>query len=264
MNLLTIILYITAVTSAQIHLTQEQQVAVLQEAQVAYDLGVSLKSTDSEASNVSFRRASNRYQLLIDDGVKNGNLWYNLGNAQLQSGEIGESIAAYRSAERFIPSNGRLSTNLQYARSLVNNPVSNDDATSLIHRLTTLHTAVPIHLRLTATVVFWIACWVFISMRLCTKVQYFKTISIVLAIVTLVLGTSVGVDLLGQHQEYGVVVEDEVIVRKGNGMNYAPMFVQPINEGIEFEIIEFRSNWLHIRLQNGAQGWIQMKDAQIV
>jgi tetratricopeptide (TPR) repeat protein len=255
---------ILSLSSPDVHLTLEQQIAVLEEAQHAYDRAIRLQTADPVASKESFRRASNRYQILVDDGIKNGKLWYDLGNAQLQSGEIGEAIAAYRSAQRFIPSNGRLVTNLEYARSLVTNPMLLEGSTSILKRLAFWHDTVPTELRLIVGIVFWIGCWTLVATRFFILIPGFKTVTITLGLATLALGVSVGADFANQHQRHGVLTAKEVIVRKGNSLQDAPMFQDPIQEGIEFDILGVRSGWLHIRLQNGGEGWIQQDDAQVV
>jgi tetratricopeptide (TPR) repeat protein len=256
--------FIIALSSNQVHLTDEQQLAVLQEAQVAYDNGVSLQTADPVASIESFRRSADRFQLLIHDGVKNGKLWYDLGNAQLQSGEIGEAIAAYRSSQRYIPSNGRLTANLKYARTRVANQIKSENTASIFTRLAFWHEALPTQVRLVIGIIFWFSCWTLISVRLFRSIPGFKTASISLGCAAIALGLSVGADIVDQHQDHGVLTANEVIVRKGNGVNYAPMLKDPIHEGIEFEIIEQRPDWLHIKLPNGSTGWIQEEDAQIV
>ena len=256
-----------ALSSNQMHLTQDQQLAVLQEAQVAYENGVSLQTSDPVASKESFRRSADRFQILVNDGIENGRLWYDLGNAQLQVGEIGEAIGAYRSAQRYIPSDGRLAANLQYARSQVSNPIKNEGTTSILKRLAFWHDALPTQVRLSVGIVFWFGFWALISIRLFRNqsgVPGFKTASVVLGCAAIALVVSVGADIANQHQDHGVLTANEVIVRKGNGVNYAPMLKDPIHEGVEFDIIEQRPEWLHIKLPNGSTGWIQEEDAQIV
>jgi len=261
---LSTLLCVVAFSTADVHLSKEQQIAVLQEAHVAYNNGIDLQTADPVAAKESFRRSANRYQLLVDDGIENGKLWYDLGNAQLQSDEIGEAIAAYRSAQRYIPSDGRVETNLTYARSLVANLESAEDSVSLLKRLAFWHVSLPTQVRLGAGITFWIACWALISARLFRSIPGFKTASISLGLAAVALGVSVGADIADQHQEHGVLIAKDVIVRKGNGLNYAPMFQEPIHEGMEFEILGMRKEWLHIRLPNGSVGWIQRDDAQVV
>ena len=264
MIIIPTLLCILSLSPQDIHLTSEQQSAILVEAQTAYDSAVQLQTSDPVASKDLFRRAANRYQLLVDDGIENGKLWYDLGNAQLQSNEIGEAIAAYRSSQRYMPSDRRLQTNLEYARTLVTNNMASKDTTSILKRLAFWHESLPTQLRLGLGIIFWFACWSIVSVRLFRSVPGFKTLSISLGCIALALGISVGIDISDQYQNHGVLTAKEVIVRKGNGVNYAPLFQEPMNEGVEFEILGRRSDWLHIKLQNGSTGWIQKDDAQIV
>jgi tetratricopeptide (TPR) repeat protein len=264
MILIPALLCILASSPQDIHLSNDQQDAVLTEAQNAYDNAVLLQTSDPVASKDLFRRAANRYQLLVDDGIENGKLWYNLGNAQLQVGEIGEAIAAYRSSQRYMPSDGRLQANLEYARTLVTNPITAKGTSSILKRLAFWHESLPTQVRLGVGITFWFACWALVSVRLFRRVPGFKTISISLGCIALSLGVSVGIDISDQYQNHGVLTAKEVIVRKGNGLSYAPMLKDPLHEGIEFDIIQQRPDWLHIKLPNGSTGWIQEEDAQIV
>ena len=54
----------------------------------------------------------------------------------------------------------------------------------------------------------------------------------------------------------GVVVVDEVTVRKGNAESYEPAFTEPMTEGMEFRLVERRGSWLQIELSNGNRGWV--------
>lgn len=262
--LTTVTLALLATIAPNMQLSKEQSKAVLQEAQSAYDQGIRLQTADPVASKESFRRAAERFQILVDTGIENGKLWYNLGNAQLQSGEIGEAIASYRAGKRYIPSDGRVTANLRYARSLVTNPIQGEDAKSILSRLAFWHDDLPTQVRLAFCVVFWFVCWGLISTRLFRQIPGYKSATILLGCASVALGASVWVDIVDQHQDHGVVTTNEVFVRKGNGVNYAPMLKDPIHEGIEFEVIEQRPDWLHIKLPNGTTGWIQQDDAQIV
>ncbi|MDP6541333.1 MAG: hypothetical protein QGF07_00980 [Phycisphaerales bacterium] len=265
MNILLIgAILLIASPSTDFQLTKDQQVAALNEAQTAYDNGVSLQTVDPVAAKESFRRSANRFQLLVNDGVENGRLWYNLGNANLQADEIGEAIAAYRLAQRYIPSDGRVAANLQYARSLVRNPIEARNSKTIWKRLAFWHRALPTKVRLIFGIICWFSFWGLIITRIYTTIAGFKTASIGLGCFAIALGISVGADIVHEHQDQGVLTTNEVILRKGNGTNYAPTFKQPIHEGIEFEIIEQRPNWLHIMLPNGSKGWIHEEDAQVV
>ena len=71
-------------------------------------------------------------------------------------------------------------------------------------------------------------------------------------------------DVIDQHADSGVLITEDVVVRSSNGIQHPPLFNTPLSEGIEFDIVDERSNWLQIVLPNGQTGWIEKQDAQIV
>ena len=99
-------------------LSADQRLRILEEAQTAYAEGVDLAATDGPRAIGSFKEAARRYEQLATDGVRNGFLYYDLGNAYLQARDIGSAILWYRRAGRLVPGDPRLEHNLATARSL--------------------------------------------------------------------------------------------------------------------------------------------------
>jgi SH3-like domain-containing protein len=62
----------------------------------------------------------------------------------------------------------------------------------------------------------------------------------------------------------GVITAAEVVARQGDGPNYPPSFKDPLHAGLEFEMIEQRPGWLHIRLSDGADAWVPADAAGLV
>ena len=60
----------------------------------------------------------------------------------------------------------------------------------------------------------------------------------------------------------GVIMAEEVVVRKGNGESYTPQLPQPLHAGTEFVVLEERGSWLAIQLNNGINGWIR-RDSEL-
>ncbi|MHC4066533.1 MAG: SH3 domain-containing protein, partial [Planctomycetota bacterium] len=81
--------------------------------------------------------------------------------------------------------------------------------------------------------------------------------------VTLAISVGAGLKTSAAHRE-GVITAAEVVVRKGNGEGYEPQFEQPLGEGVEFEMLEQRDDWLHVRLADGKEGWIRLREAELI
>ncbi len=204
-SITTLFCILALASPAELHLSHEQQISVLSEAQGSYDSAIQLQTSDPVASKELFRRSANRFQLLVDDGIDNGKLWYNLGNAQLQAGKIEDAIAAYRSSQMYMPSDARLSTNLEYAETLVSNTKETNDATSILQRITFWHATLPTQARLTLGVIFWVACWALLALRFFRVIPYFKTATITFGCLALILGASIVADSANQQAEQGVI-----------------------------------------------------------
>ena len=89
--------------------------------------------------------------------------------------------------------------------------------------------------------------------------------AIVAAILLVCLLTSVVIDSHRRaHTTYGVITAPEVVARQGDGPNYPPSFKDPLHAGTEFELIEQRPGWFHIKLADGTDAWIPDDNAGLV
>lgn len=64
----------------------------------------------------NFAKAARLYEALIQEGYKNGHLYYNLGNAYFRLDNLGKAIGNYLQASQYLPRHEDLIANLQYAR----------------------------------------------------------------------------------------------------------------------------------------------------
>ncbi|MDY7110083.1 MAG: SH3 domain-containing protein [Planctomycetota bacterium] len=254
-----------AAPRAEAALTQPQREAILAEAQELYDRGVALRGSDPEAAREVFRDAAARFRQLIDDGVRNGHLHYNLGNAYLQAGEIGRAILEYRRAERYTPGEARLAHNLEYARSLRRDRIAPSGERALARALLAWHLGTSIGSRFAVFAAAYLVFWLVSLAHLFRPAATWRWAAGLAAVLWLACGISVLVDVTWDGStRQGVVLVDEVIVRKGNGEGFEPQFEQPLHQGVEFEVLDRRGDWFQIELRDGKTGWIRADQAGLV
>jgi len=63
---------------------------------------------------------------------------------------------------------------------------------------------------------------------------------------------------------YGGVVTAEVVARQGDGRNYQPSFTAPLHAGTEFRLLEKRTSWLRVELNDGRQCWLPAQSCELV
>jgi hypothetical protein len=62
----------------------------------------------------------------------------------------------------------------------------------------------------------------------------------------------------------GVITAKEVVARQGDGPNYPASFKDPLHAGTEFELLEHRPGWMHLKLSNGTDAWIPADTAELI
>ena len=62
----------------------------------------------------------------------------------------------------------------------------------------------------------------------------------------------------------GVITIQEIVARQGNGHNYPESFKGPLHAETEFDLIERRSGWFHIRLSGDSDAWIPETAADLI
>ncbi|MCA9295603.1 MAG: hypothetical protein KC983_03780 [Phycisphaerales bacterium] len=252
------LVFVTPAWSAA--LTETQRSAVLAEADEAYTAAIAKKREQPAAADALFRTAASKYQVLVDDGVVNGKLYYNLGNAQMQSGRIGAAIHSYRIAQELIPGDARLEQNLSFARSQRRTKLAPTGTQALTDALLGWHGHLSWRAKFIAFGIVWCGLWLTVYAMLRTSGG--RLLAGALAVAAVALGVSLVVDLIGQREAGEIVGRDAVIVRggvtlrKGDGEGFDPAYEEPLDDGVECTILEVRPNWMHVELTNDAEGWV--------
>ncbi len=241
--------------------------ALFAEAQTAFDRGLDERAKDSPRAAASFEHAASTWQRIIDEqGIHNGRLLYNIGNAHLLAGELGPAILSYRRAEQYIGGDRHLVSNLQQARRRVTTHIEPKASSRVREDLLFWHDDWSTRTRLLLLVVFSGIMWLWALARLGRSRRAWPRWPVWTAgVVAVALVVSLTVEQLGiDRQPQGVVMRD-VTGRLGpSEIGYEPSFTEPLAEGVEFSVIEDRRDWLLARLVDGRETWLPRQAVTLV
>jgi tetratricopeptide (TPR) repeat protein len=205
-----------------------------------------------------FAQAAAAYQTLVDSGVVDGVLYYNLGNAYFKSGDLGRAILNYRRAQRLLPRDADIAANLTLARAQTKDQLGTEESglaqfvTHVLVGWTTLDEAAALALGL------WIVlCGLFIAKMVLRRWHgvLFRIVTLVVAVALALCVLSVGLRIADAHgRPPGVIVADTVEVHSGPGNDYLTEF--SLHAGAEIRVIEARAGWVRIALPGDLQGWV--------
>lgn len=246
-------------------LTYAQQLVQLEQANRAFEQA--LTSPTPEAAQDYYQQAIAGYEQLVAAGIHNARLYYNLGNAYFRRNDLGHAILHYRRGLRLEPGNRQLQANLNYARSrrIDHIEVSGQPQHALLPQLFFWSDEVSVPTQWTLALLGYGLAWGCAFWHL-----FWRRASLLwglagAAFCCLIFASSAW---LTQSQyttrPAGVIVAEEVVVRKGNGESYTPQLPQPLHAGTEFVVLEARGSWLAIQLDNGTSGWIRRESAALL
>ncbi len=211
-----------------------------------------------EAGN--YQQAAQIYQQLLDQGVKDGDLYYNLGSAYYMQGELGHAIVNYQRAAELSPRDEDIRSNLALAQSQVGSPFP-DEAPTPVESLADLTGR---WLSLNEIAIIALGLWFLLGLLLFagrlfdpgslrSGIQY---VALLVLILVLMAGISLGSRLYTDRSApEGVVVAPIVAVSSEPGEQY----VTELNliSGTSVGIAETSGDWIRLSVPgNAVQGWV--------
>ncbi len=246
-------------------MSRARRVEVFYQAQRAYEKGVELARSAPDQAGEHLREAANDFQALVDDGVRNGRLHYNLANTYLRLNEPGRAILHYRKAQRYMPDNPRLIEGLRVARGLRRNDLPVTGGTALVRALLFWHYGSSLRTRAWLGLTLYAAFWIGALAATFFRHVAWRYVLPVVVVLWVALGLSVAGTLYAEaHHPEGVIVADDVTVTKDPGIGSSPAFKEKLHEGVEFRLIDRQGDWLHIELPNAKSGWVSREAVELI
>ena len=247
-------------------LTRDAVVDLYSEAKSLFHQATEKASHDGEAAKALYERAVRRFERIASEGgVRNGKLYYNIGNAYFRMGDVGRAILNYRRARLYAPSDPNLIQNLHYARSRRLDPFETRQEDRILHTLLFWHYDLSKSTRSVLFVVGFAAFWLGATVRLFASKALPRWPLVAVGVVGGLLLASLVTETVAERRRVpGVVLASEVVARKGDGGTYEPSFKEPLHAGTEFALLETRQDWRRIRLPDGKECWVPARAIELV
>ena len=233
-----------------VHAQSEAWAAVMAQGNSQYEVG-------------DYPGAIEKYQMITDSGVKNGQVHYNLGNAYFKNGQLGEAIVNYERAQKLMPRDKDVAANLLFANSQVVDRVDLPAEAAIVYWIDRIHDLATIDETMWWTwAIFWlIAILSVIAIFVSSARRVLVYALAVLGVIFILSLISLGVKIHGANVTQAVVTVPEINVHSGPGDDYMLQFT--VHDGTTFDIEGERQGWYRIRLGGDLEGWAP-KDALTV
>ena len=216
---------------------------------------------DEAESPEDFLRAASLYQEVLDMGLVSGAVLYNQGNAFMRAGQRGRAIACYRQAKRYRPTDSKLDYNLRSALKTQSVKRKRAVIDYLFFWQDWIGYGGKFRLMMCSGAITFVigVIALYIDRR-----RWLTVLGWLGLLITLILSASAAYDWYRfEVVRHGVVIADGVVARKGNAESYERAFTQSLSEGSEFEAVEYRGDWLLIRLPGAKEGWVRREEVVV-
>ncbi len=205
-----------------------------------------------------YRAAAEGYARLILSGLRNGEMYYNLGNCYFKLGMLGKAILSYRLAERYLPRDQDLKTNLDYAREMTRDKIESRQITSFFNQFCFWYSKLNLKELLLVFLAANALCWGLALARLWLNNDGWRYLFLAALALTTVLALSLGIKVYQSgFSADAVVITKEVSVRAGTGTSNTALF--QLHDGVECRIIQQEQDWVELELADGKRGWVESR-----
>ncbi|WP_372367008.1 hypothetical protein [Candidatus Uabimicrobium sp. HlEnr_7] len=201
------------------------------------------------------------YEEIIDKGVKNGYVYYNLANTYLKAQRLDYAILNYKRAERYIPTDPYLIEHLKLATAQLQEKIEFKKVEEQIalRYLFFWHFNWKYDMRLLVFIIVYTCFWLLLIAKLLSWKIPFWNLFVPTTVVLLAIGGSVAHDVFFEvENSTAVLVGNNIEIRKGDAATYEELYgEQKIPGGVEVKVLEQRNDWSKIELPDRLHGWVK-------
>lgn len=215
-----------------------------------------------------YAKAVEAYISILDMGLENGNMFYNIGNGFLKLGKVGYAVLCYERAKRYSPGDSDLKANLAYARLLTGDSDFQTPLKSLVVRIIERPfrnfnlATIAISALIFYVIVFLGLAFIIISPVFSRKGWnpiFLRRIKLALLAMLTALIVNVMAFTIRYYDEE--ILKHGIVIQKEAECKYEPIEKSTtyynLHEGNEVLILETRNGWRRIKRLDGKIAWVK-------
>ena len=261
-----------------VSLSVQQKETLVQEANSKYLQAKKLLQSDQAEARELLTAAIQKYNTVNELGVSNSSLYYNLGNAYLLNGNIGQAIASFKRSLQYDSSNAEAQNNLEYAMTKIT-PIEAKESTvvepgwkgvwtktlSIVQQSSQVANSVLGNN--TVLMLFSLSSLGLFGLLIAKATKHYQGslwFALIPALFLFVTGVSVYYQLTALDQDSAIVTAKQLDIRNGDGEDFS--LVQSVKQasGNEVTVISERGDWVLIETPAQTQGWVSRKSLELL
>ncbi len=214
-----------------------------------------------------FEQAIAGYERIIEAGIRNSDVYYNLGNAYFKQGDLGRAILNYRRAQRLDPRDADIAANLTVARAQTIDQLEVSNEGTLTNLIQIAEEWLTLNEAAILALILWLLISIFAILAIfLPRWRRAWSVGIVVVALFLVIGLISMANRLYKERQYppAVIVAVEIDATSGPGGADQYLVEFNLHTGAEVRLLESRPDWRRITLPGDLQGWVPREAVELV
>lgn len=206
--------------------------------------------------------AISSFSKIVDSGIKNSKLFYNLANGYLKNDNLGYAILWYERALKLTPNDPDLKFNHKYALSLVKDENEAKDV-SIFRVLFFWKQLLGSMAVLWAGIILNVLFWTILVLQIVNRKKIFKMPGYVLLVLTIIFTSTALYNYYeAAYIKKAIILPSKVPVRSGFSEDSTELFV--LHSGTKVTIEKENRDYFRIFFSDGKIGWIKKSEAGVI
>jgi len=212
-----------------------------------------------------YHEALDLYMELIERGIQNPLLYYNLANTYYRIGKKGYAVLYYEKALRLKPFDKEIRSNLKFVRRSLEDKISPLYNEGIFKFLQVIFSFLKLKIIVYGELFFFsasIALFIVFILFAAARNKIKKPLIVCTVLFAAMLIGSLSIRYNELHHPKGVILEKALEV-KSSPIEESD-FLFTLHEGTEVKFIEKRGEWIRFRIADGREGWILLNSIELV
>lgn len=206
-----------------------------------------------------FSEAAKAYEAILSSGTVSPNLFFNCGDAEFKSGNLGRAIASFRQAALLSPRDAEVRANLEFARNQVQGTTLHEGRWEDWLGALTLNEWTAL-----AAISFWLAFILFAAMQIRPALKNpVRGVARCAAVAAILLSACLGIaTAIHSSRQVAVVVMPDAVTRSGPFDDAQNAFA--VHDGAELPVLDRHGGWVEVSDSAGRTGWVLDSQVEVL
>ncbi|OQY02664.1 MAG: hypothetical protein B6I26_00485 [Desulfobacteraceae bacterium 4572_130] len=209
-----------------------------------------------------YLKACKEFEKIVEKGIKNGEIYYNIGNSYFKAGNIGRAILWYERSKKIIPFDPDLKFNLNYAENFVKD-IKSDSKVNISDILFFWKNMISFRTLQYFSLISFLIFFIYAGIQTVIKRKIFTYAGIFLFFFPIIITSTLFFDYFQRGiNDYAVIIKDKTFVRSDFSDNSTKLFV--LHSGTKVKVQKRQEKYFKIFFSKGKIGWLKQEDAEII